>query len=144
MATRLSKRARRRSAVVVAAVALERLGLADRAEHVLAVDRLVPQVAQGALAVECRADDVAVNALVRVIEHAGSRRRVDAERDLPRRAGWRLRPARRGPRRARPRPGRGAPSPSPACWPRPASPAAHLVNATPPPVPTRSPSADSP
>jgi len=32
--------------------------------------------------VECRADDVAVNALVRVIEHAPSRRRVDAERSF--------------------------------------------------------------
>jgi len=41
---------------------------------------MVPQVAQGALAVECRADDVAVGAMVRVIEHAESRRRVDAER----------------------------------------------------------------
>lgn len=79
MATRLSK-VPDGGAIVVAAVALERLGLADRLSEVLAVDRLVPQVAQGALAVECRADDVAVNALVRVIEHAPSRRRVDAER----------------------------------------------------------------
>jgi hydroxymethylbilane synthase len=79
MATRLS-RVPAGGAVVVAAVALERLGLADRVDHVFAVDQMVPQVAQGALAIECRADDVAVNAMVRVIEHAGSRRRVDAER----------------------------------------------------------------
>lgn len=79
MASRLSK-VPDGGAIVVAAVALERLGLADRLSEILAVDQLVPQVAQGALAVECRADDVAVNALVRVVEHAPSRRRVDAER----------------------------------------------------------------
>jgi hydroxymethylbilane synthase len=79
MASRLSK-VPDGGAIVVAAVALERLGLADRLSEVLDVDRLVPQVAQGALAVECRADDVAVNALVQVIEHGPSRRRVDAER----------------------------------------------------------------
>jgi len=44
------------------------------------LERMVPQVAQGALAVECRADDVAVGAMARVIEHPESRRRVDAER----------------------------------------------------------------
>jgi len=79
MATRLT-RIPSGGAIVVAAVALERLGLADRISEVLPVERMVPQVAQGALAVECRADDVAVGAMVRVIEHAESRRRVDAER----------------------------------------------------------------
>ena len=79
MATRLAK-IPSGGAIVVAAVALERLGLADRISEVLPVERMVPQVAQGALAVECRADDVAVGAMVRVIEHAESRRRVDAER----------------------------------------------------------------
>ena len=79
MATRLT-RIPSGGAIVVAAVALERLGLADRITEVLPVERMVPQVAQGALAVECRADDVAVGAMVRVIEHAESRRRVDAER----------------------------------------------------------------
>lgn len=79
MATRLAK-IPSGGAIVVASVALERLGLADRISEILPVERMVPQVAQGALAVECRADDVAVGAMVRVIEHAESRRRVDAER----------------------------------------------------------------
>lgn len=79
MATRLS-RIPAGGAVVVASVALERLGWADRVDHVFGVDQMVPQVAQGALAIECREGDVAVNALVRVVEHAQSRRRVDAER----------------------------------------------------------------
>jgi hydroxymethylbilane synthase len=44
-------------AVVVAAAALERLGLDDRADELLAPSVMLPQVAQGALAVECRLDD---------------------------------------------------------------------------------------
>ena len=79
MATRLS-RVPSGGAILVAAVALERLGLADQISEILSLERMVPQVAQGALAVECRADDVAVGAMARVIEHPESRRRVDAER----------------------------------------------------------------
>ncbi|MHB1139920.1 MAG: hydroxymethylbilane synthase [Microthrixaceae bacterium] len=79
MATRLAKAADF-DAIVVAAVAFERLGLGEHLRDVLAVDSFVPQVAQGALGVECRADDAATAALLRAIEHAPSRRRVEAER----------------------------------------------------------------
>jgi hydroxymethylbilane synthase len=79
MATRLAKAADF-DAIVVAAVALERLGRGDRLTEVVDVDRMVPQVGQGALAVEARADDEAAQALVARIEHAPSRRAVDAER----------------------------------------------------------------
>lgn len=79
MATRLAK-ADEFDAIVVAAVAFERLGLAEHLSHVLDVDRFVPQVAQAALAVECRAGDDATAALLGAIEHTPSRRRVDAER----------------------------------------------------------------
>ena len=79
MATRLAK-AEGFDAIVVAAVAFERLGWADRLTEVLDVDVLVPQVAQGALAVECRDDDDATRAAVAAIEHGPSRRAVDAER----------------------------------------------------------------
>ena len=41
---------------------------------------MLPQVAQGALAVECRADDDAPARSLAAIEHAPSRRAVDAER----------------------------------------------------------------
>src|SRR5207248_4436377 len=54
--TRLAKSADY-DAIVVAAVALERLGLGDRVAEVLPTSVMLPQVAQGALAVECRADD---------------------------------------------------------------------------------------
>jgi hydroxymethylbilane synthase len=79
MATRVAKAADF-DAIVVAAVALERLGWGARLAEVVDVDRMVPQVGQGALAVEARADDEAAQALVARIEHASSRRAVDAER----------------------------------------------------------------
>jgi hydroxymethylbilane synthase len=79
MATRLAKAAEF-DAIVVAAVAFERLGLAEHLSEVLDEALFVPQVAQAALAVECRADDDATAALAATIEHADSRRRVDAER----------------------------------------------------------------
>lgn len=79
MATRLGK-VPEGGAIVVAAVALERLGLGERLAEVLDVDVLIPQVGQGALAVEVRADDERARRLVAAVEHADSRRRVDAER----------------------------------------------------------------
>jgi len=65
--------------VVVAAAALDRLGLAERIAERLDVDVVLPQVGQGALAVECRRDDEARFLLARV-EHGPTRRAVDAER----------------------------------------------------------------
>ena len=79
MQTRLAKAADH-DAVVVAATALDRLGLADRIAERLTTERVLPQVAQAALAVECREDDGALRAVVARIEDADSRRRVDAER----------------------------------------------------------------
>ncbi len=79
MATRLEKAAGF-DAIVVAAVALERLGLADRLDDVLPATLLVPQVAQGALAVECVADRRDLRELLARIEHGPSRSAVDVER----------------------------------------------------------------
>ncbi len=77
--TRL-RRATEVHAAVVAAAALERLGLLDRAAELLDPRLVVPQVAQGALAVECRADDTATRDLLAAIDHGPSRRAVEAER----------------------------------------------------------------
>jgi hydroxymethylbilane synthase len=79
MATRLSK-VPEGGAIVVAAVALQRLQLAEHLSEVISPDEMVPQVGQGALGVECRADDAAVAAMLAAVEHEPSRRRVDAER----------------------------------------------------------------
>lgn len=79
MATRLTK-VPDDGAIVVAAVALERLDLADRIREVLTIDQVVPQVGQGALAIECRADDEATRAVLAAIEDPWTRTVVDAER----------------------------------------------------------------
>lgn len=79
MATRLSK-VPAGGAILVAAVALQRLGLDDHISEVLEPRVMIPQVGQGALAVECRDGDAEVIELVEAIEHGPSRRRVDAER----------------------------------------------------------------
>jgi hydroxymethylbilane synthase len=69
-------------AVVVAMAALDRLGLAPTPMEALNVHVMVPQVAQGALAVECRADDSATCELVKPLDEPRSRRCVDAERSF--------------------------------------------------------------
>jgi hydroxymethylbilane synthase len=79
MQTRLAK-AVDHDAVVVAATALDRLGLADQIAERLSVEAVLPQVAQAALAVECRDDDEELQQRLRGIEHDPSRRCVDAER----------------------------------------------------------------
>ena len=68
------------NAIVMASAALERLGLTVEKVHTLSVDEMVPQVGQGTLAVECRADDADIAALMSSIDHAPSHRLLDAER----------------------------------------------------------------
>ena len=77
--TRLAKAADF-DAVVVALVALERLGRRPEPLDALDIDLMVPQVGQGALAVECRAGDAELRSLLESIQHRATRRCVDAER----------------------------------------------------------------
>ena len=79
IATRLAKAARY-DAIVVALAALRRLGLTDRVAEVLDPSVMLPQVSQGALAVECRPDDEATQRAVAAVDHAPSRQAVEAER----------------------------------------------------------------
>ena len=67
-------------AIVMAAIALERLQLAHHIAQRLPPEEMVPQVGQGALAVECRAGDLRTLGLVTGIEHRASRAAVDVER----------------------------------------------------------------
>ncbi len=67
-------------AVVVAAAALDRLGLADRIAERVDPSVVLPQVAQGALAVECRAGDDETRALLARIDDTEVRTAVIAER----------------------------------------------------------------
>lgn len=72
--------AERFDAIVLASAGLDRLGLADHITERLAPEVMLPQVGQAALAVECRRNDHDVRPLVERIEHAATRRCVDAER----------------------------------------------------------------
>jgi hydroxymethylbilane synthase len=68
------------AAVVSATAALERLGIADRIAQSLAPEQMLPQVAQGAVAVECRADDNDTIAALASITELATARCVAAER----------------------------------------------------------------
>ncbi|HEY5645085.1 MAG TPA: hydroxymethylbilane synthase [Pseudomonadales bacterium] len=67
-------------ALVLAAAGLERLGLADRITERLPVEVSVPAAGQGALGVECRADDAELAALLGSLEEAAVADCVLAER----------------------------------------------------------------
>ncbi len=71
-------------AVVVAACATDRLGISDRLAERMAPSVMLPQVGQGALAVECRGDDEGLRTLLAEIDHEPSRRAVIAERSKER------------------------------------------------------------
>ncbi len=69
-------------AVVLARAGLARLDRLAEATEVLDPLQLLPAPAQGALAVECRADDTALTALLSALDDPRSRWTVDAERAL--------------------------------------------------------------
>jgi hydroxymethylbilane synthase len=76
--TRLRKRGERGlDAIVLAACGLDRLGLAHEIGHRFEPDELLPEAAQGALALQVRAGE---EDLVAHADHAETRRRVEAER----------------------------------------------------------------
>ncbi|HEY3832445.1 MAG TPA: hydroxymethylbilane synthase [Acidimicrobiia bacterium] len=67
-------------AIVMAVAALQRLERTDAIAEIIAIDTMVPQIAQGALAIECRADDDATRVALAAIDHPASHRCVTAER----------------------------------------------------------------
>ena len=67
-------------AIVMAAAALERLDLSPPVAEILSPSVMLPQVAQGAIAVECRSSDDATGRLLAAIDDPGVRPGVDAER----------------------------------------------------------------
>ena len=74
-------------AVVLAAAGLDRLGV-DVPQHArLPFDLMLPAPAQGALALQVRADDRALRAALAGVDHAPTRIAVEAERALLRRIG---------------------------------------------------------
>ena len=81
--TRLGKvRGGELDAVVVAAAGLDRLGLGDAVTELLDPTVMLPAPAQGALAVECRADDTELAQRLAALDHPASRAAAAAERAL--------------------------------------------------------------
>ncbi|MGQ4660425.1 hydroxymethylbilane synthase [Lysobacter sp. F6437] len=71
-------------AIVLACAGLQRLGFDDRIRARLQAPDWLPAPAQGAIAIECRDDDAATIALCAALDHADTRRCVEAERAMNR------------------------------------------------------------
>ena len=69
-------------AVVLAYAGLARIGQTDLVSEIFEPDEMVPAPGQGALAVECRADDAELLGLLAAIDHGPTRAAVTAERSL--------------------------------------------------------------
>jgi hydroxymethylbilane synthase len=67
-------------AVALALAGLERLGLGDRVTQVFSEREVLPAAGQGAIAIECRADDTHTLALLAAIDDTATRATTDAER----------------------------------------------------------------
>jgi hydroxymethylbilane synthase len=81
--TRLAKvREGEFDAVVLAYAGLARIGHTDLVSEIFEPDDMVPAPGQGALAVECRADDAELVALLETVDHSATRAAVTAERSL--------------------------------------------------------------
>ena len=80
--TRLAHVGENLDAVVLAVAGLRRLGRFDAITEILDPTRFVPAPAQGALAVECRADDLAAQEVLAAFDDTGARACITAERAL--------------------------------------------------------------
>ena len=86
--TRLAKLDRGEfDALIMAAAGLKRLGLADRIRGILPTSQFLPAPAQGALAIEIRAQDAEIAGLIRFLDHAPTRAATSAERMVSRALG---------------------------------------------------------
>ncbi len=81
--TRLSKlESQGWDAIVLAVAGLERLGLGERITDAFDIDTSLPAIGQGAVGIECRADDTHVIELMAAINHQPTATCVTAERAL--------------------------------------------------------------
>lgn len=67
-------------AIILAVAGLQRLGMGDRIHQVLPSEISLHAVGQGALGIECRADDTEVLELLKALEHTETAQRCYAER----------------------------------------------------------------
>ncbi len=66
--------------IVLAAAGLARLGWRDRISHYIAVDVMIPAIGQGALALQCRKDNVQILETIAFLNHEQTVQAVAAER----------------------------------------------------------------
>jgi len=78
--TRLDKASQGLDAVVLAYAGLRRLGLDGHATQVFSPEEMLPAVAQGALALEARADDAVTLKRLAALDDASTRHQIEAER----------------------------------------------------------------
>jgi hydroxymethylbilane synthase len=69
-------------AIVLARAGLQRLELAAAITEVFSIDRVLPAPAQGAMAVQCRAEDRDLILRLSALNHDATRRAVEAERTM--------------------------------------------------------------
>ena len=74
----------RYDAIILACAGLSRLGFDARIRERLTPPRMLPAVAQGAIAIECRDDDAATAKLLRALDDGSTRVCVEAERAMNR------------------------------------------------------------
>jgi len=70
----------RYDAIVLAMAGLKRLGLADRVTHAFDIEKMLPAVGQGALALQTRRDDPRVTVAVKTLDVPEAAAAVEAER----------------------------------------------------------------
>jgi hydroxymethylbilane synthase len=66
--------------IIVAAAGLDRMGWQEQITEYLPIDRFVPAPGQGAIGVECRADDAELRTILARVDHDATRIAVTAER----------------------------------------------------------------
>lgn len=69
-------------AIILASAGLMRLGFEDRIRERISTDKSLPAIGQGAVGIECRADDERINNLLAPLIHEETAIRVRAERAL--------------------------------------------------------------
>jgi hydroxymethylbilane synthase len=69
-------------AIILAAAGLKRLGFGERIRGAISTEDSLPAIGQGAIGIECRADDPRVNDLIAPLHHAATAERVLAERAM--------------------------------------------------------------
>lgn len=69
-------------AIILAAVGLKRLGMADRISETIASTISLPAIGQGAIGIECRIDDLEINEILPPLNHLETSTCVAAERAM--------------------------------------------------------------